>query len=352
MLAAALGGTRGAARQGGVPRHLGTTRVTRPRSFGASSEKEQQLGTVRGIDRAASALDAPVSPDSGEMRFLPIDEVRVDPNNPRRLNVHWGLMEGDLDRITAPQLRKEVETILGLAQTFRKVGQRSPIEVTRDGPLKRIVFGERRYWAARVAGLPFIKAIVLRSVPQNVPLVQLVENIQHKQLPLYETVLNLRMVIEREAELGAPVTDATDLIERTGLTRATAYRYWRYMNLPDDVERLLQSGTLSSHDELASVLKHSAATQRKLAVERYLAGGSLSDKVSERHAPQPLRRRGRPKTTISFGTTKSHRVAQHLFTTLDPNGDYQDLDWQDVAAVSQAWKALLAKLEQRMRTNG
>lgn len=322
--------------------------MTRPRSFGSGSRKEQQLGSLRGIEQAASALDAPASPDSGEMRLLPIDEVRIDPNNPRRLKMTWDLLQGDSADIRTAALRKEVETIQGLAQTFREVGQRSPIEVMRDGAVKRIVFGERRYWAARAAGLAYIKAIVLRSAPQNVPLVQLVENIQHRQLPLYETVLNLRMVIERENELGMPVSDATDLMARTGLTRATAYRYWRYINLPDDVERLLQAGTLGSHDELTAVLKHPDAAKRRLAVERYLAGGSLSEKVAESPAPSSPRRRGRPKTTVSFGSTKNLRVAQHLFTSLDPDGDYAEVDWQDVAAISQAWKSLLAKLEQRM----
>ena len=334
-----------------MARRLGTVRVRRPRSFGTASRKEQQLGTLRGIDQAAGALDAPVSPDSGEMRLLPLDEVRVDPNNPRRLNMTFDLLQRNPAEIEDGPLRKEVETIQGLAQTFRKVGQRSPIEVTRDGAVKRIVFGERRYWAARVAGLSLIKAIVLRSAPQNVPLVQLVENIQHRNLPLYETVLNLRMVIEREAELGTPVRDATELMVRTGLTRATAYRYWRYMDLPQDVEQLLQSGTLGSHDELTAVLKHPSAAQRKAAVERYLAGGSLSEKVAEDQPAHPPRRRGRPRTTVSFGSTRNLRVAQHMFNTLDPDGDYAELDWKDVAAVSQAWKTLLAKLEHRLRGN-
>ena len=135
-----------------VLRRTGTTSVTRPRSFGTGSTKERQLGAVRGIDRAASALEAPASPDSGEMRLVPVDEVRVDPGNPRRLNMRWNLLQGDPAEIDSAALRKEVETIHGLAQTFRMVGQRSPIEVVRDGAVKRIVFGERRYWAARGGG--------------------------------------------------------------------------------------------------------------------------------------------------------------------------------------------------------
>ena len=326
--------------------------MTRPRSFGASAKKQTQLGAMRGIDRAAHALDAPISPDSGEMRLLQIDEVRVDPNNPRRLNITWELMQEPLDQIESPQLRDEVEAILGLAQTFHKVGQRSPIEVVRDGQVKRIVFGERRYWAARVAELSVIKAIVLRSAPENVPLVQLIENVQHRQMPLYETVLNLRLIIEREAELGAPIHDVTDLMERTGLTRATAYRYWRYINLPHDVEEFLNSGTLSSHDEIAAVLRHTTPAARKLAVERYLAGGSFAESGPETHSQASLRRRGRPRTTISFGSTKSIRVARHLFTTLDPEGDYDKFSWEDIASVTDAWKRLLKRLEERMESDG
>ena len=60
--------------------------------------------------------------------------------------------------------------------------------------------------------------------------------------------------------------------------------------------------------------------------------------------------RGVPERPSPSESTKNLRVAQHLFKTLDPDGSYGDLDWQDVAQVSQAWKALLAKLEQRMRT--
>ena len=322
--------------------------MTRPRSFGAGRRKDQQLGAMRGIDRAAHALDAPISPDSGEMRLLPIDEVCVDPHNPRRLNITWEVMQEPLDQIKSPQLRDEVEAIQGLAQTLRTVGQRSPIEVVRDGQVKRIVFGERRYWAARVAGLPAIKAIVLRSVPENVPLVQLIENVQHRQMPVYETVLNLRMIIERQAELGAPIKDATDLIQRTGLTRATAYRFWRAIDPPDDVERLLSSGTLRTHEEIAAVLRHNTPAARKLAVDRYLAGGSLFETATEPRNPSPPRRRGRPRTTISFGSTRNVDVARHLLTTLDPGGDYDEIDWGDIGSVSKAWKALLKRIQEQV----
>ena len=327
------------------------------KSFGGGGQsKAEKLGQMRGIEQAAGVLDAPISPDSGDMRLVPIDEVRVDPNNPRRLNVDWETVQQELESIEDPDKRKEIEAIQGLAQTIRRVGQRSPIEVVRDGGIKRVVVGERRYWAVRLAGLPSIKSIVLHAPPENVPLVQLIENIQRKEMPLWETILNIRLVVERENELGTPVKDATDLMDRAGLSRPTAYRYWRYIDIPSDVEAVLENRSITTHDELTTLLKIESPAKRKQAIAQYLSGGPLSPKTepakTDQSSKTKSRGRGRPKTTISLGSTKNPSVAQHLFKKLDPKGDYSDTDWDDVGAVSKAWRSLLTKLEKQLGSNG
>lgn len=327
--------------------------ANKPKRLGGSTERKQQLGKVKGLRQAANALDAPVSPDSGEMRLVPIDEIRVDPNNPRRLDLDWEILNQDPETIEDHRRRTDVEEIRGMAVTFRKVGQRSPCEVVRQGGIFRIVFGERRYWAARLAGMNTLKVVVLRAVPDNVPLIQLIENITHKHLPLYETILNIRSVIEREAELGQPVKDATDLIQRTGLARASAYRYSKYVQIPSDVDKALESGAISTHDELNALLKHPTAKARKEALARFLASGSLDDVVPERPPAKPTRRAGgRPRTSISFGSTKNAKVAKLLFDILDPGGKHQNIDWNDASVVTKAWRTLLEALERRITEDG
>lgn len=319
-----------------------------PRRFGGRTKsKAEQLGQMRGIEQAANVLDAPASADSGDMRQVPIDEVRVDPNNPRCLGIEWEMLQKGSEAFEDPVMRAEIEAIYGLAQTIRKEGQRSPIEVYRNGGVKRIVFGERRYWAVRLAELSTVKAIVLRTAPENVPLIQLIENIQHRQMPLYETILNIRMVVEREAEIGQPVKDATDLMERTGLGRASAYRYFRYVELPADVEGLLESRIIATHDDLTALLKHDTVAKRKEAIANYLADGSMSlAPTPDESPPRPKSRsKGRPKTTISLGSTRNPSVARHLLRKLDPKGDYESVDWEDIGSVATAWKGLLDKLE-------
>ena len=122
------------------------------------------------------------------------------------------------------------------------------------------------------------------------------------------------------------------------------------MELPEDVESLLATGILSTHEEIGAILKHATPAVREAALARYLAGGSLGASLSDDDTRQIPRRRGRPRTTISFGSTKNPRVARHLFQTLDPNGDYEALDWSDVTEVAKAWQGLLAGLENRLRT--
>ncbi len=321
--------------------------------FGGASDRMEQLGKVKGLTQAANALDAPISADSGEMRLVPIDEVRVDPNNPRRLELDWTVVQQSPEDIEDPRKRREVEDILGLSLTFKQVGQRSPCEVVRDGAVYRIVFGERRYWAARLAELSTLKVIALHSQPANVPLVQLIENIQHKHMPLYETILNIRSVIGREAELGEPVRDATDLIQRTGLPRTSAYRYWKYVELPPDVDQSLETAAIGTHEELTALLKHTTVKARKAALTRFAAGGTLEGTDDTEATAKPKRRRGgRPRTSISFGSTKNASVAKLLFSTLDPDGHHDAIDWNDATAVTNAWKSILEGLEQRATREG
>ena len=41
-------------------------------------------------------------------------------------------------------------------------------------------------------------------------------------------------------------------------------------------------------------------------------------------------------------------MAQHLITTLDPGGDYDEFDWEDIESVSNAWKALLKRIQEQV----
>ena len=282
--------------------------MTRPRSFGARAKKEEQLGRVRGIGEAASALDAPTSPDSGDMRLLPMDEVRVDPNNPRRLNLTWALLAGAVRRPRARECSKR---------------SRDDSRARPDIPPGRPAFphrgrARRDRQAHRLRRTPLLggegrRPCVHQGYRAPTRAREHRARAAHREHPaqadaaLRETVLNLRSVIERESELGSPVRDATDLMDRTGLTRATAYRYWRYMDLPEDVEPLLAAGNAEhprrarSHPQARNA-RGARVRTRALPPPAGASAGALSD---PEHPGDIPRRRGRPRTAISFGSTKN-----------------------------------------------
>ena len=328
--------------------------MTKLKRFGSSKpRKDPDLGEVRGIGQAASMLDAPISPASGDIRDAPIDEVKPDPLNPRFLNLTWELVQQDPTTIDDPETRKNVEYIQGLAKTLKTIGQRQPCEVVREGSILRIVFGERRYWAARLAELPTLKVSVLLAVPDNVPLVQLIENIHQQPLSFYHTILNIRAVVAREEELGKPIKDATDLMERTGLSRTSAYRYWGFMELPNDVEAALEKRVITSRRELDKLLQFRTVAARRKALERFATQGSFSEPAATEPKPVTLgtRRKGRPRTSVSFGSTKNMQLARFVIEALDTEREFSNVDWDDIEAVTGTWKQLMAKFEQHIRDN-
>jgi len=318
-----------------------------------NTPRAEALGKIEGIDKAGAALQEDLPPDAGEMRIVALDEVHPDPNNPRRLGLDWTTVQKSPEDISDVRLRDEVSDIQGLAKTILKVGQRQPCEVIFEKGSYTLIFGERRYWACRIAKKPTLKVTVLRAVPENVALVQLIENIHQKKMPLYETILNIRSIITQENRLNAPIKDATDLMNRTGLRRATAYRYWRCIELPKDIEACLKDRTLKSHDDLSAILKFTSIKDRKAAIARFKATGSFDEPKevgkNVKVAKSKKRKGGRPSSKITFGQTKNTDLARHIITTLDPDSSYDRIDWTNFSEVSQAWKAVLEKIESNLK---
>ena len=303
------------------------------------------------IDEINAQLDAPIPPDAGDMRLIPIDTVRPDPDNPRHAQLSWKIVQTDPDELTDPQIRTEVREIASLASTLREIGQRQPIEVVIAGNIFRIVFGERRYWAARLCGLTTVKAIVLRQAPRNTPRVQHIENNQRRGIAFYRQILNIRAAVDREAALGTPLKEAKELQTLLGLGRTTAFRYWKCIDLPEDIDAMLASGTIHTLDEIEQLLTHPTAELRQNAIAQRGSDGPIAQaSVPKRPSRAPRRRPGRPRTLISFGSTDNAKLAQYLFKRLAPGKRYLAIDFTNPDAVTLGWKQLLKSFEDKIQS--
>lgn len=181
------------------------------------------------------------------------------------------IMEVELERVmpSADQPRKvfKEDSLKELAASIKEKGVLQPVIVAPigDGSF-RLIAGERRFRAARIAGLKKIPVIVRQSDPEDSLEVALIENIQREELGPVETAQAFQTLMKR-----FHMTQET-LSEKVGKERATVANYLRLLKLPDEVKRLLQENLLSMGHARA-LLSLEAPAQQLEAARRIIKGG-------------------------------------------------------------------------------
>jgi ParB family chromosome partitioning protein len=165
-----------------------------------------------------------------------------------------------------------------LARSISANGVVQPLLVRRKGERYELIAGERRWRAARLAGLTRIPA-VLRNVPDDKVLeLALIENIQREDLNPIEEARAYKKLIET---LG--LTQEV-VAERVGRDRSYVTNYLRLLKLPDDLQELLQVGRLSTGHARALLGAEHVEVQRRLA--RKIIEQDLSVRATERLVKQ------------------------------------------------------------------
>lgn len=192
----------------------------------------------------------------------------------------------ELDRLEAnrqqPRRRFDDDGIEELAQSIRESGILQPVLVTRDGERYRIVAGERRVRAARLAGLARVPVLVRDGIPEGDHLLlALVENVQRRDLTPME-----------EAEAYAHLRDRFGMTQeaiaqRTGKDRATVANALRLLKLPAEIRNQVEDGLLSAGHARCLLALPSAADQESLAREIVRKG--LSVRAAEARVAEKVR---------------------------------------------------------------
>lgn len=153
----------------------------------------------------------------------------------RKVAAFVGVKEIDTDKITAggsqPRKAFDEAALKELADSILLQGLIQPITVreTPEGKFE-IISGERRYRAAKLAGLSKIPAYIREVDDQRSLEMALIENIQRENLNPIEIALSYRRMIE---ELGFR---QEDLGNRIGKSRSNITNYLRLLNLPTDIQ--------------------------------------------------------------------------------------------------------------------
>ena len=259
-------------------------------------EKEQAMSTgKRGLGRGLDALlgtDAPEEQIAGHIDAvmqLPITKIDVNPGQPRRTFDEKALME--------------------LAESIRSVGVIQPIVVAQRAGRYTIIAGERRYRAARLAGLKEMPAIV-RDWDEAVRLeAALIENLQREDLNPIEEALGVKNLME---QCGYTQERAA---ERLGKSRPAVANLLRLLTLDERVIEMVRAGQLSAGHARALVTV-SKERQVKLAELTVQQGFSVRQLERICAQPEPEKKDAPAEKPVRAGELNDlERMAREIFGT-------------------------------------
>ncbi len=203
-----------------------------------------------------------------------------------------GLAELDVARIVPnryqPRRAFDDDAIADLATSIARRGVLQPIIVTpgEDGGYE-IVSGERRWRAARRAGLAQVPAIVRDVDPEELLAIALIENLQREDLDAIEEADGYRRLVE-EFDL----TQA-EVAEQVGRSRPAIANALRLLELPDEVQSMVREAKLSAGHGRA--LLGLPDRRRIVPLARRAAQGGLSVRQVERLVRREAALRGSQK---------------------------------------------------------
>lgn len=160
-----------------------------------------------------------------------------------------------------PRVEFAEDELESLADSIRVSGILQPILVRRVGSEHQIIAGERRWRAAKLAGLERIPALVRDVTDQLAAVYGLVENLQRADLNAIEKA-------QAFARIQA-LTEGTqeEVGRQVGLDRSTVANFQRLLELPEEVQQHVSRGTLSMGHARALLGLASAEEQTRLAEE-------------------------------------------------------------------------------------
>ncbi|MCL2695670.1 MAG: ParB/RepB/Spo0J family partition protein [Clostridiales bacterium] len=213
---------------------------------------KKRSGLGRGLDALFPGFDEESS--SGSVLMVNVRENDTNPTQPRK------------------SFNKE--TLQELAHSIKQHGIVQPLLVTKSGERFLIVAGERRYRAARMAGLWEVPVLLTACNPQEMAEVALIENIQRENLNPVEEASAIVFLMKQHD------LSQEEVAKRIGKSRSAISNSIRLLSLPVDIVMAVEDGRLTAGH--AKVLAGIADENRQLRLaEKALIEGWTVHRLEE-----------------------------------------------------------------------
>ncbi|HLF43357.1 MAG TPA: ParB/RepB/Spo0J family partition protein [Acidimicrobiia bacterium] len=177
----------------------------------------RRSGLGRGLDALIPTI---ITGEPTGFRMVAVDAIAANPDQPR---THF-----------------DDETLEELAASMREVGMLQPIVVTETGDGYVLIAGERRWRAAKRAGMSAIPAVVREATGSSTLVEALVENVQRQDLSPLEEANAYRHLLENYGMTQEQVAD------RVGKSRSAVSNTLRLLQLPLEIQAFVDNGELSA----------------------------------------------------------------------------------------------------------
>ncbi len=253
------------------------------------------MAAQKGLGKGLGALldMSPAVEESGPPRTLPIQKIEPNPDQPRKVF--------------------DEEELLALSDSIAKHGLIQPLAVRDAGDgYYQIIAGERRWRAARMAGLREVPVVILEADDRTLMELALIENLQRQDLNPMEEAFGLQALIEQHGLTQEQVA------ERVGKSRSAVANSLRLIGLPKEIQKLVESGELSAGHARA-VLSLKTAKLQKTAVQKIQAlslsvrqAETLCKRLAAEEKPKKVKAEPAVNYIAECEKTLTHRLGRNV----------------------------------------
>lgn len=190
-----------------------------------------------------------------------------------------------------------------LADSIRAHGVLEPVLVTREGNFYKIIAGERRYRASRMAGMTRIPSIIIAGTPEQLAEIAIIENSHRQQLNPMEEAKAIKAIMDVSGMTQEKV--ALEL----GRSRPAVANLLRLLTLPDEIKDMVSQSKLSQgHARMLLSIKDEKAmiAMANRCIENKWSVHALTQEIERLSKVKPK------KTTSTSKETKPKRISPEL----------------------------------------
>ena len=214
-----------------------------------------------------------------------------------------------------PRKNFDEDSLQELAESLKQFGMLQPILVQNRGDYYEIIAGERRWRAAKIAGLKEVPVIVRELTDQEIVEISLIENIQREDLnPIEEAQAYKRLLTEFHLK-------QDEVAERVSKSRTAVTNSMRLLKLCDEVQKMVVDDMISTGHARALISIEDPEEQYLIAQKIFdekLSVREVEKLVKDLHKP-PKPPKEENKTLQAIYQEISERLKQSLSTKVYVN---------------------------------